>query len=170
MEHSFGSEVCNMSFLRSRVSSETAVPAIHVNDGAPFIAVFTPVYAKKPALVLSMAFALVLKVSVPIRFAEIRNTVVRFVAVNVVNFLRRPLAINVVPSQSVSGIGSALQHDKHVSLSQKAYDSAVMFWTSPNSVTDKYARFRIVIDHGTQLFERYQRSRHNRHFSNEVAK
>ena len=73
----------------------------HNNSGAEFVLGWAPLNAKNPGFVVLMRTALVVQILAHRCFAQIYNSIVCRVAVNVVDKFLRPFAVNVKPRESV---------------------------------------------------------------------
>ena len=82
----------------------------HSNRSDPLIAIFSKMNAHQSGLVVRARPALVLHVDLCGRVAQIVDSVIKFVSVNVVNIVGRPNAVNVKPRKTVAGVGATVGH------------------------------------------------------------
>jgi len=120
-------DVGRMSILGSFKNSEVcSFAAVRDRGYKPVIAMLDD--AKQPGRACALGLPLVLGVGLPAYLAKICKGVVGFVAVDVVNLLRRPFAGHVQPCKAVSHGASAVKHDVDVSiLTQRPSRHASLF-------------------------------------------
>jgi hypothetical protein len=75
-----------------------------------------PYHAKQSSRACALGRVLVFGVRSPADLAQILKTIIRFVAVNVVNLLRRPFAIHVQPCKLVRHATVSVKHDVNVAI------------------------------------------------------
>lgn len=85
-------------------------------DDASHKAAWMPYHAKQPCGAGALGRMLVLGVRAPANLAQVGKGIVRLVAINVVNLLRRPFASHVQPSKTVRHSSMTIKHDGHIAI------------------------------------------------------
>ena len=115
---------------------------VDLDFGKP-LAVFLANAWKAAFVVFALAVLCVLGVC---RLAQIGNTVVRSVAVNVVKLMRRPFAMNVQPRQSMRGVQYVIKPNADVSVFHAATRSIARPTATTRLVPCKNARVGVIVD------------------------
>lgn len=101
-----------MRFFRSAVVAKPFGFSVDGHAGAPFV--LKPNDAHKPRFISPIRFTDVLRVAVRKNISKIDNSIVRFVAVNVVNKPFRPIAVCVQPCQTMRFVHASRDADGNV--------------------------------------------------------
>jgi len=142
MKAAFSRQIRCVRFLRRSEQPQTNWLVINLDLGKP-LTVFGS-HAKKTAFVVfSQAILSVFGVC---RLAQIVNSVVSPVAVNVVKLICRPTAVNIHPCQPMSGVQDVIQADANVPIFHFASRRAPGTAPPPRFVPSKYPRIGRVAD------------------------
>lgn len=101
------SQICLMSFFRRNVVANSARLFVDSNAGSPFV--LKPNNTHKTRFISFVGAAHVFRVTSFINYAKVKNSVVRFNAVDVVNQSNRPITMYVQPSQPMRFVNFFLQ-------------------------------------------------------------
>lgn len=102
MKTAFCIDIGLMRFLWGCKTSEKARLSVYANLGPPIVSTLAD--TKKPGLIVCTGMALILQIHRFFDISKIFDSIVRSVAINVVNFIVRPFSMNVEPRQSVSPV------------------------------------------------------------------
>jgi hypothetical protein len=140
-----------MRFFRRSVVSQPFGLAFVRHGGAPFV--LKKDDAHKTRFVSAVGFTDVLRIAVSQNYAQIGNSVVGFLPVDMVNQARRPFAVNVKPRKAVRFVDFAADTNSIVSntlFNAPGYVTRFYGFARPNK-PNKYASFRVVTKHFFQV-------------------
>lgn len=114
----------------------------------PFASVRLPTNAKQPGLVPRADVPLVLSVDLPGYVAQIRNAVIRWVAVDVIELGRGPIAISHQPRDSMRLVPPTVNKQRDVSLGGVREPSRVPHLHGPRKthLASEYASSSVVVE------------------------
>lgn len=120
------------------------------DTGRKFVPMNT--HAKQSSFTCSFGVSLVFCVYTPINFTKVCKSIVRFVAVNMIDFLRRPFSSHVQPCEPVGQRALTVEHDVDVAVFTKRPRNHANFLASVVYQVRKDARFRAVVRKLAQAF------------------
>ena len=151
MKSPFHVQIRFMRFFRSGVTRFTRQNSVRHNLCAPFTLVRA--HTKQTNFIRFSGFTHVLQVTEPRYLTQIAKTIVHFVAVYMVNMLRRPFTRNVSPRQSVRQLLAVM--DSYGPITRRMFRPR----RSPDQIRSptvccpyKYACISVVVERIAQIF------------------
>lgn len=122
-----------MSKLRREINAKACLFSVNAHLGQPFPVFFTD--TKKSGFIIDAWFPYILTIPGIRNISEIDKFIVRFVAVFVVNLLRRPASMYVQPSQPMTVVQRVVQTKDDVTMTIAA-SSNIAYIHVPRSLND----------------------------------
>ena len=155
MDSFFSVQVCLMRFFGGFKIPNQGLYAVGTNTSAPAFSSNMPRYTQQTTLVSFMRLCLVLYVVGSRYISKVFNSIVRRIAVYMVNIVHRPSAIDVHPSKSMRSVAFTFQWNNKIripifstSYSPNLNSSISAFFPT------KYTRIRVVIQHFSNKIRR----------------
>ena len=138
-------------FFRGIKQAQTDSLVADFNFGPPAFVFLA--HACVPAFVVATLSAIMRVFNVG-RFAQITKTIIRPIAVNVVNLMRGPLARHVYPRQTMSEVKRVIKPNYSVPVFYPATCFSSRRTFASFSFPSEYSRFRVVINEITKAIRR----------------
>lgn len=152
MQHTLRSQVCGMGLLRRVVASKAFPFSIDLDSCCPLLLALMPTHPNESRFAIAAWGAPILTICRPRYVAQIGYTIIRRLSINVINYLRRPCAVNVKPCETVGSIYPPFEPDYSVAFLINGPDSSSLRLRSRNQlVPRKDPSLRVIVNLGKQF-------------------
>ena len=151
MEFCFSFKVCSLRIFRSIKMPKVVFFSSNYNSRPKFILSWSPLDSENSTFIVAVCHALVVKILAHGCFTKIRNSIVGWVAVDVVYKFLGKFPIHVKPRKSVGFVASIPNDDMPPPLAAARSSHVASACSSAGNAPSELSGFRVVIEKLSQM-------------------